>query len=60
MRSSASVPAKRLPPFDARSPLQPTRSVEKEAAGSVTVALRAKTNAPSRKALSGYGEADGE
>jgi hypothetical protein len=60
MRSSASAPAKRLPPFAARLPLQPTRSVEAEAAGSVTVALRAKTSTPSRKAVSRLGEADGE
>ena len=47
MRSSASAPAKRLPPFAARSPLQPMRSVEAEAAGSVMVAAVAKTSAPS-------------
>ena len=60
MRSSASAPANKLPPFAIRSPLQPTRSVEAEAAGSVTAALRAKTSAPSMKAVSEYGEADGE
>ncbi len=60
MRSSASASAKRLPPFEVRLPLQPTRSVEEEAAGSVMVALRAKTSAPSRKAESVMVEADGE
>ena len=60
MRRSERLPAKRLPPFVARSPLQPTRSVEAGAEGSVTVALRAKTSAPSRKAVSGNGDADGE
>ena len=54
MRRSERLPAKRLPLFAAavRLPLQPTRSVEEEAAGSVMVALRAKTSAPSRKAES--------
>jgi hypothetical protein len=60
MRSSASAPAKRLPPFVARSPLQPMRSEEAEAAGSVMVVAVAKTSAPSKKAVSWYGEADGE
>ena len=60
MRRSLSEPAKRLPPFVARSPLQPTRSVEAEAAGSEMLAAVAKTSAPSRKAVSWYGEADGE
>jgi hypothetical protein len=43
MRSSASEPAKRLPLFAAvdRSPLQPIRSVDEVAAGSVIVASRA-------------------
>jgi len=41
MRRSETEPAKRLPPFVARSPLQPTRSVEEEAAGSVMVAPEA-------------------
>ena len=35
MRSSASVPVKRLPALAERSPLQPTRRVEAVAAGSV-------------------------
>jgi hypothetical protein len=49
MRSSASEPAKRLPPFVARSPLQPIRSVEEEAGGSVMVAAaEGRMSAPSR------------
>jgi hypothetical protein len=62
MRSSASEPAKRLPLFAAadRSPLQPTRSVEEEAAGSVMVADCWRTSAPSRKAESETGADDGE
>ena len=60
MRRSERLPAKRLPPFVVRLPLQPTRSVEEEAAGSVMVALRAKTSAPLRKSESARGAADGE
>ena len=60
MRSSASEPAKSEPPFEERSPLQPTRRVEAEAAGSVMVAAEARTSAPSRKAESVKGEAEGE
>jgi hypothetical protein len=52
MRRSDRLPAKRLPPFFVRSPFQPTRSEEEEAAGSVMVVVRAKTSAPSRKAES--------
>jgi hypothetical protein len=61
MRRSERLPAKRLPPFVVRLPLQPTRSEEEEAAaGSATVAAFAKTSAPSRKAESEMGAADGE
>jgi hypothetical protein len=60
MRRSETLPAKRLPPFVARSPLQPMRRVEAEAAGSVMVAAEARASAPSRKAVSGNGDADGE
>ena len=49
MRKSDSEPAKSEPPFEDRSPLQPMRSVEAEAAGSVIVAACANTSAPSRK-----------
>jgi hypothetical protein len=49
MRRSERLPAKRLPPFVARSPLQPMRRVEAEAAGSVMVAAEASASAPSRK-----------
>jgi hypothetical protein len=52
MRSSASAPAKRLPPFIVRSLLQPTRSVEAARAGSVMAAASWKASAPSRKAES--------
>jgi len=51
-RRSERLPAKGLPPFTVRSPLQPTRSVEEARAGSVMVAACAKTSAPSRKAVS--------
>jgi hypothetical protein len=62
MRRSERLPAKRLPPFAVRLPLQPTRSEEEEeaAAGSATVAAFAKMSAPSRKAESETGAADGE
>ena len=58
-RSSASAPEKRLPPFVDRSPLQPTRSVEAAAGGRVIVAFCWSTSAPSRKADSERGEAEG-
>jgi hypothetical protein len=45
-------PLKSEPPFEVRSPLQPTRKVEDEAAGSVTATAEAKTSVPSRKAES--------
>jgi hypothetical protein len=54
------APAKRLPALVERSPLQPTRSVEAEAAGSVMLTAKAKTSAPSRKAESVLDEAEGE
>ena len=60
MRISASEPAKRLPAFTERSPLQPMRRVEEARAGSVMVAEEARTSAPSRKAESVFGEADDE
>jgi hypothetical protein len=60
MRSSESEPAKRLPELEVRLPLQPMRSVEEARAGSVMVGARAKTSAPSRKAESVVGEAEGE
>jgi hypothetical protein len=43
-----------------RSPLQPTRSVEAARAGSVMAAASWKASAPSRKAESVWGEAEGE
>lgn len=46
--------------FVTKSPLQPTRSEEAEAAGSVMEVAEAKTSAPSRKARSGKGAAEGE
>jgi len=48
MRKSLSAPAKSEPPFALRLPLQPTRSVEAEAAGSVMFAACAITSVPSR------------
>ena len=51
-RSSPKEPAKSEPALAERSPLHPTRSDEAARAGSVTVVARAKTSAPSRKALS--------
>ena len=60
MRKSLSSPAKSEPPFALRLPLQPTRSVEAEAAGNVMVAAEARTSAPSRKAESEKGEAEGK
>ena len=53
MRRSAREPAKRLPPFVVRSPLQPTRRVAAEAAGSVKAADVLLTSAPSRKVANG-------
>jgi hypothetical protein len=53
MRSSASEPKKGEPEFVVRSPLQPTRSVEEAAAGSVMDAACWNASAPSRKAESG-------
>jgi hypothetical protein len=44
----------------AKSPLQPTRSVEEEAAGSAIVAASCVTSAPSIKTESEYGAAEGE
>ena len=45
-------PEKRDPEFEVKSPLQPTRRVEAEAAGSVIVRVELITTAPSRKAES--------
>ena len=54
MRSSERAPEKSEPELASlRLPLQPMRRVEAEAEGSVMVALRARTSAPSRKADSG-------
>ena len=61
MRRLLSAPAKSEPPFADRSPLQPTRRVEAEAAGRVMVVAEvAKTSAPSRKPETVGGEAVGE
>ena len=59
MRRSERLPAKSEPPFVARLPLQPTRSDEAGAEGSVMLAAEAKTAAPSRKPVSKAGEAEG-
>lgn len=59
MRRSDREPEKRLPELVVRSPLQPTRSVDAEAAGSVIVFASWKIFAPSRKAESkGMGEGE--
>ena len=50
MRRSDKEPLKSEPPLAWRSPLQPMRSVEADAVGSVILAAVAKTRAPSRKA----------
>ena len=50
MRRSDKEPLKSEPPLAWRSPLQPMRSVEADAVGSVILAAAAKTRAPSRKA----------
>ena len=60
MRRSETEPAKRLPPFVVKSPLQPMRSVEEARAGSTTVAASWKASAPSRKAESVVGDDEGE
>ena len=60
MRKSLSAPEKSEPELTARSPLQPTRSVEAVRAGSVMFAARASTSTPSRKADSCKGAAAGE
>ena len=60
MRRSAIVPAKSEPPFAARSPLQPTRSVDEAAAGSVMAAAEAKASVPSTKAERVKGVVEGE
>ena len=60
MRRSERLPAKSEPPFAVRLPLQPTRSEEEEAGGSEMAAADARKSAPSRKAESVKGEAEGE
>ena len=49
MRRSERLPAKSEPPFAVRLPLQPTRSEEDEAGGSMMAAAEASTSEPSRK-----------
>ena len=58
MRRSETAPTKSEPEFAARSPPQPIRSAEDEAAGSMTVADNLSASVPSRKAES-EGEAEG-
>jgi hypothetical protein len=59
MRRLDSAPSKSLPPFVDRSPFQPTRSVDADAAGSVMVGAEAPTSTPSRKVSSVLGKAEG-